>query len=71
MRAGSRPARRGLPRRLLWASLFIVPCTLLWFTHTKRVGVKDRALNPVLVTDRGPPTTTTTPTAQLLRDGPW
>ena len=29
VRAGSRPARRGLPRRLLSASLFIVACTLL------------------------------------------
>ena len=32
VRAGSRPARRGLPRRLLWASLFIVPYTCLLYT---------------------------------------
>ena len=38
MRAGSRLARRGLQRRLLWASLFIVACTLLWFTHIMRVA---------------------------------
>ena len=37
VRAGSRLARRGLQRRLLWVSLFIVACTLLWFTHIKGV----------------------------------
>ena len=30
--------------RLLWASLFIVPYTVLWFTHTKGVKIPPRGV---------------------------